>query len=192
MQVRVRTSYLFGCAALIGMFILVAAPAFADTSVTGGGDVIELTASQRASQNPTSHMSSGSANSSSSNSAPPCTPGAILDPQLQYDPTTQQLCVYIGSICGDPNSTEGLNSETQTFLLLRQHPLCPSSPARIAPPAPTPAQVALLIWQTQVPLPHPSPYIAPGYAITGKRAYLEIRDSPSLAPQHFSELGYDI
>ena len=62
----------------------------------------------------------------------------------------------------------------------------------VAPPATSPAQLALLIWQTQIPLPHPAPYIAPGYAITGKRAYLEIRDNPSLSPQHFNELGYDI
>jgi hypothetical protein len=72
------------------------------------------------------------------------------------------------------------------------HPFCPNSPIRTPPRPASPAQIALLIWQTQIPLPHPSPYIAPGYAITGKRAYLEIRDNASLAPQHFNELGYDI
>ena len=102
------------------------------------------------------------------------------------------MCIYLGSTCGDPNSPAALNAEMQTFILLRQHPFCPNSPMRTAPPATSPAQLALLIWQTQIPLPHPAPYIAPGYAITGKRAYLEIRDNPSLSPQHFNELGYDI
>ena len=102
------------------------------------------------------------------------------------------MCLYLSSTCGDPNSPAALNAEMQTFILLRQHPFCPNSPTRTAPQAASPAQIALLIWQTQIPLPHPAPYIAPGYAITGKRAYLEIHDNPSLSPQHFNELGYDI
>ncbi|TML41199.1 MAG: hypothetical protein E6G27_08070 [Actinobacteria bacterium] len=102
------------------------------------------------------------------------------------------MCLYLTTTCGDPNSPAALNAEMQTFILLRQHPFCPNSPTRTAPQAASPAQIALLIWQTQIPLPHPAPYIAPGYAVTGKRAYLEIHDNPSLPPQHFNQLGYDI
>src|SRR5439155_7890990 len=92
---------------------------------------------------------------------PPCTPGAILDPQIRWDPTSQQMCIYVGDSCGDPNSAAALDAEMQTSLLLRQHPRCPNSPARGTPAPATPAQIALLIWQTQIPLPHPTPYIAP-------------------------------
>jgi hypothetical protein len=37
---------------------------------------------------------------------------------------------------------------------------------------PTPGEVAEQFWG-EIPLPKPQPRIAPGYAITGKRAYLE-------------------
>ena len=167
--------------------------AFGDAAVTGDSGVIDVATSKHEIQrpipvaSPTDHTATGG-----SPTPPPCTPGAILDPQLRFDSTTQQMCIYLGSTCGDPNSPAALNAEMQTFILLRQHPFCPNSPMRTAPPATSPAQLALLIWQTQIPLPHPAPYIAPGYAITGKRAYLEIRDNPSLSPQHFNELGYDI
>jgi len=50
------------------------------------------------------------------------------------------------------------------------------------PPSPRELAVAFV---TTIPLPKPSPYIAPGYAITGLRAYLETRASEQ---ERFSQL----
>jgi hypothetical protein len=53
-------------------------------------------------------------------------------------------------------------------------PNCPATPANPgAPPLPPidPAALAVQFWQT-IPLPVPRPSIPPGYAITGKPAYL--------------------
>ncbi len=47
--------------------------------------------------------------------------------------------------------------------------LCPGSPQ--APPV-SPRILAMSFWQ-DIPLPKPGPFIAPGWAITGKYAYLE-------------------
>jgi hypothetical protein len=58
--------------------------------------------------------------------------------------------------------------------LTRDYPRCPSSPA----PEGSAAAEAQSFWGT-VPLPKPDPYIAPGWAITGKKAYLETRDAPT-------------
>jgi len=49
-------------------------------------------------------------------------------------------------------------------------------PACAAPPS---AQELAVGFVTTIPLPKPAPYIAPGYAITGLRAYLETRASES-------------
>lgn len=50
-------------------------------------------------------------------------------------------------------------------------PTTPAAPARPANPAPGPAAYAVRFWRT-IPLPVPKPAIPPGYAITGKTAYL--------------------
>lgn len=57
-----------------------------------------------------------------------------------------------------------------------EYPPCPAQPRAPGDPAPveTPSMVAMRYWE-QVPLPRPSPSIAPGRAITGKLAYLETR-----------------
>jgi len=54
-------------------------------------------------------------------------------------------------------------------------------PACAAPPS---AEELAVGFVTTIPLPKPAPYIAPGYAITGLRAYLETRASES---QDFSQ-----
>lgn len=53
--------------------------------------------------------------------------------------------------------------------LLENLPGCPREASQVDP-----EQVAISFVVT-LPLPKPDPYIAPGYAITGKRAYLETR-----------------
>jgi hypothetical protein len=55
----------------------------------------------------------------------------------------------------------------------------------------TPAAAAALAWRDQVQLPSPGPYIAPGRAITGKTAYLELRDATSGA-WALNAFGYTI
>ncbi len=58
--------------------------------------------------------------------------------------------------------------------LTRDYPLCPQQPA----PAGSSASEAQAFWGT-VPLPKPSPYIAPGWAVTGRKSFLETRSQPS-------------
>ncbi|MGH9281204.1 MAG: hypothetical protein ACRD12_24365 [Acidimicrobiales bacterium] len=53
-------------------------------------------------------------------------------------------------------------------------PLEPGTPANLD----TPQAFAARFWET-VPLPRPNPYIAPGWAITGKLAYVETRGKVS-------------
>jgi len=53
--------------------------------------------------------------------------------------------------------------------ILATYPPCPAQPDQ---PAETPAMIATRYWE-EVPLPSPHPHIAPGWAITGKLAYLE-------------------
>lgn len=57
-----------------------------------------------------------------------------------------------------------------------EYPPCPEQPRAPGEAAPleTPSMVAMRYWE-QVPLPKPRPFIAPGRAITGKRAFVETR-----------------
>jgi hypothetical protein len=61
---------------------------------------------------------------------------------------------------------------------------CPPTPGGTAAPALDPATLAEQFWQT-IPLPVPQPSIPPGYAITGKPAYL-VTDG-TVAPPAFVE-----
>jgi hypothetical protein len=58
--------------------------------------------------------------------------------------------------------------------LTRDFPMCPSSPA----PEGSTAAEAQAFWGT-VPLPRPVPYIAPGWAVTGRKCYLETGGAPT-------------
>ena len=58
--------------------------------------------------------------------------------------------------------------------LTRDYEFCPSSPA----PAGSSAAEAQSFWGT-VPLPKPSPRIAPGWAVTGRKSYLETAGAPT-------------
>jgi hypothetical protein len=85
-----------------------------------------------------------------------------------------------------PDGTSCLDSETRTFstqeaaasfdaaqeirwlTLARNYPPCPGAVLPLA----SPATWALAFWG-EILLPHPAPRIQPGFAITGKTAYLE-------------------
>ncbi|MDQ3575914.1 MAG: hypothetical protein M3404_13530, partial [Actinomycetota bacterium] len=53
----------------------------------------------------------------------------------------------------------------------------------------SPGAAAQMMWRDQVKLPSPEPYIAPGKAITGLAAFLEIR-GPRTTAQSFNVFGY--
>lgn len=73
----------------------------------------------------------------------------------------------------DPSSQQILDAHNMTPL---EYPPCPPRPSVPGEPAQTetPSMIARRYWETVV-LPRPKPTIAPGRAITGKRAYLETR-----------------
>ncbi|MDQ6910598.1 MAG: hypothetical protein M3Z84_07435 [Actinomycetota bacterium] len=64
-------------------------------------------------------------------------------------------------------------------------PPCPAAPGA---PAESPAQVAARYWE-EVPLPSPRPAIAPGWAISGKLAYLETQGERSHTYYNDTPLG---
>jgi len=64
------------------------------------------------------------------------------------------------------------------------HPTCPYEPA-----ASNPEVIAAQFWE-RVPLPAPEPHIAPGWAITGKLAYLETRGTLSRTFTADTPLGH--
>jgi hypothetical protein len=71
--------------------------------------------------------------------------------------------------------------------LVATYAACPAAKPAATPPAHPvvpPSVLAEQFWQT-IPLPAPDPSIPPGYAITGKPAYLVT--GGSLAPQPFTE-----
>jgi hypothetical protein len=57
--------------------------------------------------------------------------------------------------------------------IMSNYPRCPAQPGEAAPTI-DPVAVAMEGWE-HIVLPKPQPYIAPGWAITGKHAYLETR-----------------
>ena len=85
----------------------------------------------------------------------------------------------------DPN-TEAAD-EARTLHLIGQYGLCPGSTA--PPGRPSPAGVAAWLWRDQVHLPAPEPYVAPGWAIVGKWAYLESRAAPAFRPAPLGAFG---
>jgi hypothetical protein len=70
----------------------------------------------------------------------------------------------------DPNNVGGSGNYSNFYQDYPPCPLEPGTPAMLD----TPQAFAARFWET-VPLPRPQPYIAPGWAITGKLAYLETR-----------------
>jgi len=66
-------------------------------------------------------------------------------------------------------------NERQAEALQRQWPLCKGAPAAPGPGGLPPGQVAASFWESEGsnPLLVPSPKIEPGWAVTGKTAYLE-------------------
>jgi hypothetical protein len=77
----------------------------------------------------------------------------------------------------DPNPREtNIPITGNDLAILENYPPCPQPPLSSGqtPPVETAAMIAARYWE-QIPLPKPSPSIAPGRAITGKLAYLETK-----------------
>ena len=96
----------------------------------------------------------------------------IVDVSIRVGPNGER-CAYVFVTEGDPNSAEATNNEMQAIELANLYGVCANSP-RQANGALTPAAAAALVWQDSVELPDPVLEIKPGYAITGKAAYLEV------------------
>ncbi len=77
--------------------------------------------------------------------------------------------------------------------ILANYPPCPEQPDQVQE---SPAQIAARYWE-EIPLPKPAPHIAPGWAITGKLAYLETngqlrhtyRNSTAVGPLEITATG---
>ncbi len=95
----------------------------------------------------------------------------ISVPSLATNPTGQP-CVNFNTVTGPnlANSPAQNSAEQLGVNLVGQYGLCPNA---AVPPALAlnPAVLAAQFWQT-IPLPVPKPSIPPGYALTGKLAYL--------------------
>ena len=114
----------------------------------------------------------------------------IMDVELRTDPVTGGRCVYLFNRPGDPLGSEAAENELRSLRLVPAHGVCSNSP--VAPRArPTPGVAAALAWERQVQLPEPALHIAPGWALTGKTAYLEVTGPRDLNRQ-YEALGYPI
>jgi hypothetical protein len=105
-------------------------------------------------------------------------PPSYLAPALRVEDDYITACLYLERVQGDPSSTEGqYATEMISYYLDNGIAMCESSPEDV-PEAPSPAAQAARLWRERVRLPSPELWIAPGHAITGLPAFLEI-DGPS-------------
>lgn len=98
-----------------------------------------------------------------------------------FDEAGNSCVTEVAAVLGSAEEAEAANrSSGQRDWVLP--PVCPSG---VETPfvLPSPEEVALEFWR-QVQLPAPAPAIAPGFAITGKTAYLESNAQPT-APFRF-------
>lgn len=89
-------------------------------------------------------------------------------------------CMAMGPANPTPNAT------VSAWLATVHYPNCPTTAAVRGQPAPQlppidPVTLAVQFWQT-IPLPTPKPDIPPGYAVTGKEAYLVTNGTTSPPP----------
>lgn len=122
--------------------------------------------------------------------APPKPVQYIMDVEVRVDPVTGGRCAYLFNRPGDPLGSEAAENELRSLRLVASHGVCSNSPTP-APTRPTPGVAAALAWERQVQLPEPALRIAPGWALTGKTAYLEIM-GPRELDREYQALGYPI
>jgi hypothetical protein len=115
----------------------------------------------------TSAPSSKSSSNGADPDAEPATEIAILSTT-----TGGAVCLTYTTDLAAVTPAERAYIEVTIHNLGVDYPACPpAAPGAAAPPPPNPAVVAQDFWNT-TPLPVPQPTIPPGWAITGKPAYL--------------------
>jgi hypothetical protein len=102
--------------------------------------------------------------------------------QVQYGADNGQNC-WIDVPISYANALPGTLQFLQVMSNVNRNanPPCPAQPPHPAPIVLSPQQLAQQFWDT-IPLPRPAPGVPPGYAITGKTAYLLAGDSNAPAP----------
>lgn len=88
----------------------------------------------------------------------------------------------------DVQAAENSNRQAAIWIENLGYGACPAVPGAPAVVLPSPETVALAFWR-QADLPAPAPYVAPGYAVTGMRAYLESRAQAEAAFVYETVLG---
>ncbi len=109
--------------------------------------------------------------------------------QVRWDPTVQDACLHLETRMADPAEADALMSEVNAYDFAPILAPCTATASQPLPPVPSPGAAAQMMWRDQVKLPAPEPYIAPGKAITGLAAFLEI-GGPRTRAQSFNVFGY--
>jgi hypothetical protein len=100
-------------------------------------------------------------------------------------------CVNLFSVPGSPTSREAMGAEARALGQIAEYGYCPTSPLQDLPQVS--ADVAAEhLWREQVNLPSPTLTIAPGRAVTGLRAYLEIGGAQTSRHGPMGAFGYAI
>lgn len=171
--------------ATVALVAAVAPPAAAQTLDVGGeGSSIGIEGRRPGQGGAGGGGGTGSGGSGGGTGAAPT--GWIVFAEVRVDPATGGRCVRIGNRPGDPNSSEAFAGEARAFDLAGRFPTCPGSAP--APAVPSTAAIAEQLWRDRMDLPPPAPTIAPGWAITGKAAHLEIGGARSTT-RTFDVLG---
>lgn len=122
-------------------------------------------------------------------SGPPSTRSyAPVQPVIQVgDSTAGQACfLAVFDTAAEVAVADPVTGVTASQL---PDPFCPEEASAAATTAlPAPEDFALQFWE-QVQLPAPSPTIAPGFAVTGKTAFLESGARPTASYQRETPLG---
>lgn len=115
----------------------------------------------------------------------PSTPAPPPAPHSTAPTTTIPLAYYVANGPNGPCLALGPanpapNATVSAWLATVRYPNCPATIGP-APPVLNPQTIAVHFWQT-IPLPVPRPDVPPGYAITGKTAYLVTNGTTQPAP----------
>jgi hypothetical protein len=160
----------------------VARPALADSSTVAveDDDTVVLTLTQDTSTpgNSTHHGGPQPAEQ-------PPPPNLRLVTELRVDPATGRTCAFIYDAPGAYDARD----EARAIDAIGLYGLCPGSKAVAG--TPSAAGAAAQVWRDGVHLDPPTLTIRPGWAVTGKPAFLEIGGDRTLN-RPFHVFGYDI
>lgn len=150
--------------------------------VTGDGDAISGLADRRG-HVPLDRSSAYKQGATSPESSPPI---RVPRPEVRWDPTGYNVCYEPGSQAPSGPPSDAVQ-ELAAYELSYRVPRCGGFLTPI--PILSPGAAAQMVWRDQMKLPAPEPYIAPGKAITGLAAFLEIR-GPRTRTETFNVFGY--